>query len=257
MINYFDNKPIKKLIVMLRRSDGRNNKGRITSYHRGGGVRKKFRLLDFSRSVLEIPGFIRRFEYDPNRNVPIALVCYANGILSYVLATQGAVAGSTFLNSKKYYNDFTLGTSLLLKNFPIGSFVHTIALQEFSSAKISRSAGAYAQILKKVGNDFIILKLKSGEHRLVSSNAMATSGVVANAFYKNISLRKAGQSRLLGRRPIVRGVAMNPIDHPHGGNTSGGMPSVSPWGKLAKAGKTRFRRKTTNKYILRSRLHTI
>jgi len=150
-----------------------------------------------------------------------------------------------------------LGSSLLLKNFPIGSFIHTVALQDSGLAKFSRSAGTYAQILKRVGNNFVILKLKSGEHRLVSANAMATAGVVANSFYKNINLRKAGQARLLGRRPIVRGVAMNPIDHPHGGNTSGGMPSVSPWGKLAKAGKTRFSRKSSNKYILKSRLTTV
>lgn len=257
MINFFYFEPIKKLTVSLRHSDGRNSRGRITSYHRGGGAKRKYRLVAFKRLFLDIPGFVRRFEYDPNRSSLIALVCYANGVISYVLAAEGMVVGSTFFSTIGYYGDYTKGSSSLLKNFPIGSFVYNVELMLGKGGKLVRSAGAYAQILKKIGLNYVILKLKSGEHRIINSRLFASAGVVSNSNYKNISLLKAGQARLLGRRPIVRGVAMNPIDHPHGGNTSGGRPSVSPWGKLAKGGKTRNRRKSSSRFILKGRLKRV
>lgn len=257
MVNYFNDVVVKRLTIMQRRSNGRNVFGKITSYHKGGGVRRRFRAVDFSRSVLNVPGFVRKFDYDPIRNVPITLICYANGILSYVLATEGVCMGDSFINTHKYYSDLSYGSSNLLNNFAIGSYIHTIALQPGGIGKLSRAAGCYGQILKRLVNGFVILKLKSGEHRIINGNSMATLGVVANSFYKNVKLTKAGQTRLVGRRPIVRGVAMNPIDHPHGGNTSGGRPSVSPWGKLAKAGKTRGPRRVSNKFILKRRLLNI
>lgn len=254
MINFFNLDPIKRLTVSSKHADGRNMRGRITSYHKGGGAKRKYRMIDFRRVILEVPAFIRRFEYDPNRNSYIALICYANGILSYTLAIEGTKFGNIIINTKKYFIDYGLGTSLILKNFPIGSYVNAIALSTSGNAKIARSAGTYAQVLKKIGLRYIILKLKSGEHRAINSSVMATSGVISNSNFKNTRLTKAGQSRLLGKRPIVRGVAMNPIDHPHGGNTSGGRPSVSPWGKLAKAGKTRSYRKTSSNFILKSKI---
>jgi len=254
MINFFNISPLKRLTKSLKRSDGRNSFGRITSYHRGGGVKRRYRIIDFKREILDIPGFVRRIEYDPIRNSYIALICYANGILSYILASENLGIGAMLLNTKQYYSDYTNSSSLILKNYPIGSFIHNLELSPGEGAKICRSAGSYAQILKKVGLTHVIIKLKSGEHRLVNCNSFASFGVVSNSNFKNISLHKAGQARLLGRRPIVRGVAMNPIDHPHGGNTSGGRPSVSPWGKLAKGGKTRSANKSSNNFIIKKRL---
>jgi large subunit ribosomal protein L2 len=257
MINFLNFKPIKKLTLPLRHSDGRSSCGRITSYHRGGGAKRKYRLVSFKRLILDIPAFFRRLEYDPNRSSLIALVCYANGVISYVLASEGMFLGSSFFSTLGYYGDYTSGSSLLLKNFPIGSFVHNVELMLGKGGKLVRSAGSYAQILKRVALNHVILKLKSGEHRIINAKVFASAGVVSNSNYKNVGLVRAGQARLLGRRPIVRGVAMNPIDHPHGGNTSGGRPSVSPWGKLAKGGKTRNRRKSSSKFILKGRLKRI
>jgi large subunit ribosomal protein L2 len=254
MINFFNTSPLKRLTKNLRRSDGRNSFGRITSYHRGGGAKRRYRLVDFKRYLLDIPAFVRRIEYDPIRNSYIALICYANGILSYIIASENLSTGAMIANTKQYYTDYTNGSSLLIKNFPIGSFIYNLELVPGEGAKICRAAGSYAQILKKIGSHYAIVKLKSGEHRLINCNSFATSGIVSNTNFKNISLHKAGQARLLGRRPIVRGVAMNPIDHPHGGNTSGGRPSVSPWGKLAKGGKTRSNKKNSNNFIVKKRL---
>lgn len=254
MINYFNLKPIKRLTVVLRKVNGRNVYGRITSYHRGGGVARRYRLIDFKRSLFNVPAFIRRFEYDPNRNSYIVLLCYVNGVLSYSLLAEGMRFGSSVLNTKEYLGEIFVGMATFLKNFSIGSIVYNLELLPNSSSKLVRSSGLAAQILKKVGARYISVKLPSGEIRILNANILANFGKVSNSNYKNIKLVKAGQNRLYGRRPIVRGVAMNPIDHPHGGNTSGGRPSVSPWGKLAKGGKTRNLRKNSGDFILKTRV---
>ena len=245
-------KPEKTLTVGLSKSGGRNNKGRVTARRRGGGHKRLYRMIDFKRNHFEIPAKVERIEYDPNRSAFIALLLYDDGKKSYILAPQRLAVGDTVVSSPKA--DIKPGNALPLANIPVGTIIHNVELKLGKGGQIARSAGTYVQL---VGRDqsYSILRLNSGEQRMTRSECMATIGAVSNPDNKNIKLAKAGRSRWLGRRPSVRGVAMNPIDHPHGGGegkTSGGRHPVTPWGKPTKGKKTRTN-KTTDRLILRSR----
>ena len=245
-------KPEKTLTVGLSKSGGRNNKGRVTARRRGGGHKRLYRMIDFKRNHFEIPAKVERIEYDPNRSAFIALLLYDDGKKSYILAPQRLAVGDTVVSSAKA--DIKPGNTLPLANIPVGTIIHNVELKPGKGGQIARSAGTYVQL---VGRDqsYSILRLNSGEQRMTRSECMATIGAVSNPDNKNIKLAKAGRSRWLGRRPSVRGVAMNPIDHPHGGGegkTSGGRHPVTPWGKPTKGKKTRTN-KTTDRLILRSR----
>ena len=248
----FKGKPVKKLTKGLTKSGGRNNTGRITSWQKGGGHKKKYRIIDFKRTKLDVEATVERIEYDPNRSAFIALLLYNDGKKSYILAPQRLAVGDTVVSSAKA--DIKPGNALPLANIPVGTIIHNVELKPGKGGQIARSAGTYVQL---VGRDqsYSILRLNSGEQRMTRSECMATIGAVSNPDNKNIKLAKAGRSRWLGRRPSVRGVAMNPIDHPHGGGegkTSGGRHPVTPWGKPTKGKKTRTN-KTTDRLILRSR----
>ena len=245
-------KPEKTLTVGLSKSGGRNNKGRVTARRRGGGHKRLYRMIDFKRNHFEIPAKVERIEYDPNRSAFIALLLYDDGKKPYILAPQRLAVGDTVVSSSKA--DIKPGNALPLANIPVGTIIHNVELKPGKGGQIARSAGTYVQL---VGRDqsYSILRLNSGEQRMTRSECMATIGAVSNPDNKNIKLAKAGRSRWLGRRPSVRGVAMNPIDHPHGGGegkTSGGRHPVTPWGKPTKGKKTRTN-KTTDRLILRSR----
>lgn len=245
-------RPEKTLTEGLSKSGGRNNQGRITSWHRGGGHKKLYRIIDFKRKKLDAPATVERIEYDPNRTAFIALIRYEDGEVSYILAPQRLKVGDKVISSDK--TDVKPGNSMLLKNVPIGTIIHNVELKIGKGAQIARSAGTYAQV---VGRDSgrIILNLCSGEVRIVHGECRATVGSVSNPDHQNRSYGKAGRMRWLGRRPVVRGVAMNPIDHPHGGGegrTSGGRHPVTPWGKPTKGKKTR-RSKRTDNLILKRR----
>ena len=232
-------KPEKTLTVGLSKSGGRNNKGRVTARRRGGGHKRLYRMIDFKRNYFEIPAKVERIEYDPNRSAFIALLLYKDGKKSYILAPQRLAVGDTVVSSAKA--DIKPGNALPLANIPVGTIIHNVELKPGKGGQIARSAGTYVQL---VGRDqsYSILRLNSGEQRMTRSECMATIGAVSNPDNKNIKLAKAGRSRWLGRRPSVRGVAMNPIDHPHGGGegkTSGGRHPVTPWGKPTKGKKTR------------------
>ncbi|MBB3929951.1 large subunit ribosomal protein L2 [Kaistia hirudinis] len=245
-------KPVKGLTVGLRQSGGRNNLGRVTAYGRGGGHKRAYRIIDFKRRKLDIPAVVERIEYDPNRTAFIALIKYADGELSYILAPQRLAVGDTVISAAQA--DVKPGNTMPLGAMPVGTIVHNVELKPGKGGQIARSAGAYAQY---VGRDqgYAILRLNSGEQRLVSQSCLATVGAVSNPDHSNISIGKAGRNRWLGKRPSVRGVAMNPVDHPHGGGegrTSGGRHPVTPWGKPTKGKKTR-NNKSTDKFIARSR----
>ena len=244
--------PIKLLTEGKTKSGGRNNYGRITTRHIGGGHKQAYRRVDFKRTNHDAPARVERLEYDPNRTAFIALLKYQDGTLAYILAPQRLAVGDTVVSGVKA--DVKPGNAMQLASMPIGTIVHNIELKAGGGGKIARSAGAYAQL---VGRDsgWAILRLNSGETRRVRAECMATVGAVSNPDNSNISIGKAGRVRWKGRRPVVRGVAMNPIDHPHGGGegrTSGGRHPVTPWGKSTKGKKTRHNR-STDKYILRSR----
>ncbi len=245
-------KPVKGLTVGLRASGGRNNLGRMTSRHRGGGHKQAYRIIDFKRRKLDIVATVERLEYDPNRTAFIALVRYADGELSYILAPQRLAVGDQVVSASQA--DVKPGNAMPLSAMPVGTIVHNVEMKPGKGGQIARSAGAYAQY---VGRDqgYAILRLNSGEQRLVHGACFATIGAVSNPDHGNINIGKAGRSRWLGRRPHVRGVAMNPVDHPHGGGegrTSGGRHPVTPWGKGTKGTKTR-NNKSTDKFIARSR----
>tara|TARA_B100000941_G_scaffold225697_1_gene168013 strand:- start:871 stop:1707 length:837 start_codon:yes stop_codon:yes gene_type:complete len=245
-------KPEKTLTIGLSKSGGRNNNGRVTARRRGGGHKRLYRMIDFKRNHFEIPAKVERIEYDPNRSAFIALLLYNDGKKSYILAPQRLAVGDTVVSSAKA--DIKPGNALPLANIPVGTIIHNVELKPGKGGQIARSAGTYVQL---VGRDqsYSILRLNSGEQRMTRSECMATIGAVSNPDNKNIKLAKAGRSRWLGRRPSVRGVAMNPIDHPHGGGegkTSGGRHPVTPWGKPTKGKKTRTN-KATDRLILRSR----
>ncbi len=245
-------RPEKTLVEGLTKSGGRNNLGRMTVRHRGGGAKRLYRFIDFKRRKWDVPGVVERLEYDPNRTAFIALVKYEDGEIAYILAPQRLAVGDKVVAGAKV--DVKPGNAMPLSGMPIGSIVHNIEMKAGKGGQIARSAGTYAQF---VGRDagYAQLRLNSGEVRLVREECMATVGAVSNADHMNQNLGKAGRNRHLGWRPTVRGVAMNPVDHPHGGGegrTSGGRHPVTPWGKPTKGARTRTN-KTTQKYILRSR----
>ena len=245
-------KPVKELTEGLNSSGGRNNKGRITVRHRGGGHKRRYRFVDFRRSKDDVWATVERIEYDPNRTAFIALLRYEDGSLSYILAPQRLPEGEKIISGARH--DIKVGNCMPLKAIPIGTIVHNVEMKPLKGGQIARSAGSYAQV---VGRDsgYIQLRLNSGELRIVLGGCRATIGAVSNPDQKNISHGKAGRSRWLGRRPSVRGVAMNPVDHPHGGGegrTSGGRHPVSPWGVPTKGKKTR-RKKPSDKFIIRRR----
>ena len=245
-------KPVKTLTEGLSSSGGRNNYGRVTSHHRGGGHKRSYRKIDFKRRKWDVEATVERLEYDPNRTAFIALIKYADGELSYILAPQRIAAGDKVIASAAA--DIKPGNAMPLRAIPVGSIIHAIEMKPEKGAQIARSAGAYAQLVGRDGA-YSIIRLNSGEQRLIHGSCMATIGAVSNPDNSNTNKGKAGRNRWLGRRPNVRGVAMNPVDHPHGGGegrTSGGRHPVTPWGKPTKGKRTRSN-KATDKYIVRSR----
>ena len=245
-------KPVKRLTVGLTKTGGRNNYGRITARRRGGGHKRSYRIIDFKRTKFDVIGTVERLEYDPNRTAFVALINYEDGEQAYILAPQRLQAGDKVVSGKQA--DIKPGNAMPLASMPIGTIVHNVELKPGKGGQLARSAGAYVQF---VGRDqgYALIRLNSGEQRMVRAECMATVGAVSNPDHGNIKLGKAGRNRWLGRRPSVRGVAMNPVDHPHGGGegkTSGGRNPVTPWGKPTKGKRTRSN-KSTDKYILRSR----
>jgi large subunit ribosomal protein L2 len=248
----YKGKPVKGLTEGKNSTGGRNNNGRITSRFRGGGHKRAYRLVDFKRRKLDQPAQVERLEYDPNRTAFLALVKYADGEQSYILAPQRLAVGDTVVSGE--YVDVKPGNAMPVANIPVGTIVHNVEIKIGKGGQIARSAGTYAQIVGRDG-EYVILRLNSGEQRLVHGRCMATVGAVSNPDRMNVSIGKAGRTRWLGRRPHNRGVTMNPVDHPHGGGegrTSGGRHPVSPWGFPTKGKKTR-RNKATNKFIVSSR----
>jgi large subunit ribosomal protein L2 len=245
-------KPEKSLSKGISKSGGRNNKGRITVRFRGGGHKKKYRTVDFKRNKDGISATVNAIEYDPNRSARLALLFYADGEKRYIIAPDGLEVGMKVISGDNA--DIRLGNSLLLKNIPTGTIIHCIEMKPKKGAQIAKSAGSSAQLMAKE-EKYVHIKLPSSEVRLFPSNCRATIGQVGNSEKENISLGKAGRKRWLGRRPHVRGVAMNPVDHPMGGGegrASGGHPR-SPWGMPAKGYKTRKIKKLSNKYIVKRR----
>lgn len=244
-------KPEKSLVTgLLKKKGGRNAYGRITCRHKGGGALRRYRLIDFKRLERDVPGKIAAVEYDPNRNVSIALVHYESGAKRYILMPEGLTVGSKVYAGKDA--DAKPGNALLLRNVPVGFVVHNIEIKPGSGGTIARSAGASAQIMGK-SDTHATLKMPSGEIRLIDLECWATVGTLGNAEHKNITIGSAGRSRHLGIRPTVRGMAMNPVDHPHGGGegrSKSGSHPVSPWGKGAKGTRTRKRQ---NPLIIRRR----
>ncbi len=245
-------KPVKKLTEGLTKSGGRNNHGRITARRRGGGHKRTYRIIDFKRQKHDIPATVERLEYDPNRTAFIALIKYEDGEQAYILAPQRLSVGDTVISGEKV--DVKPGNAMPMRSMPIGTIIHNVEMKVGKGGQIARSAGAYVQL---AGRDagYALLKLSSGETRMIRAECMATVGAVSNPDHSNIKLGKAGRNRWMGKRPSVRGVAMNPVDHPHGGGegrTSGGRHPVTPWGKPTKGKRTRSN-KTTDKLIVRSR----
>ena len=233
------NKPERSLVIGLKKSGGRNAYGRITVRHRGGGAEQKYRIIDFARSERNVPGVVTTIEYDPNRNVRIGLISYKNGVKKYILMPGNLVVGTTILASEQA--EAKVGNSLPIRAIPTGFQIHNIEIQPGSGGKLVRSAGTAAQIMSK-NDTHATLKMPSGEIRMVLIDCWATVGVLGNADYKNISWGKAGRTRQRGFRPTVRGMAMNPVDHPHGGGegrSKSGSHPVTPWGKGCKGTRTR------------------
>ncbi len=244
--------PVKKLTEGLTKKGGRNNTGRITARRRGGGHKRTYRVIDFKRRKFDVEATVERLEYDPNRSAFIALITYSDGEQAYILAPQRLAPGDSVVAGAKV--DIKPGNAMPLSAIPVGTIIHNIEIRPGAGGKLIRSAGAYAQL---VGRDqgYAILRLSSGEQRRVRAECMATVGAVSNPDNQNQRLAKAGRNRWLGKRPSVRGVVMNPVDHPHGGGegrTSGGRHPVTPWGKPTKGKRTRSN-KATDKFIVRSR----
>jgi len=245
--------PEKSLTSSLFKSGGRNNQGRITSRHRGGGHKRKYRIIDFKRNKDGIPAKVFSIEYDPNRSARIALLHYADGEKRYILAPNNLKVGARVQSGEG--SDITVGNALKLKDLPIGSLIHNVELKPGKGGQLGRSAGIAIQLMAKEGK-YAQLKMPSGEVRMVSLECKATYGIVGNSAHENISIGKAGRTRWLGKRSKVRGVAMNPVDHPMGGGegrSSGGGHPVSPWGQAAKGLKTRKVGKQSNKFIIKRR----
>jgi large subunit ribosomal protein L2 len=244
--------PVKALTEGLRKSGGRNNMGRVTQRFRGGGAKRRYRVVDFKRTKDDVVATVERLEYDPNRTAFIALVKYEDGELAYILAPQRLKAGDKVVSGEKV--DVKPGNTMPMRSMPVGTIIHNVEMKPGKGGQLARSAGTYCQL---VGRDagYALLRLSSGEVRMVRSECRATIGAVSNPDQQNIVIGKAGRTRWLGHRPSVRGVAMNPIDHPHGGGegrTSGGRHPVTPWGKPTKGKKTRHN-KATDRYIVRRR----
>ena len=247
-------KPVKSLTRGLTKKAGRNSDGRITARRRGGGHKRLYRLVDFKRRKFDVPATVERIEYDPNRTAFIALIKYEDGQQSYILAPQRLGAGDQIIATLGRA-DVKPGNAMPMANIPIGTIIHNVEMKAGKGGQIARSAGNYVQLVGRDGG-YAQLKLNSGELRMVRAECMATIGAVSNPDQANIKLGKAGRKRWLGKRPAVRGVAMNPVDHPHGGGegrTSGGRHPVTPWGKPTKGKRTRRPKKASDKLIIRRR----
>ncbi len=248
------NKPEKSLLKKKTKTGGRNNQGRITVRHVGGGVKQKYRVIDFKRNKLDITGKVATIEYDPNRNSNIALINYKDGEKRYIVAPKGLKVGDIIVSSENA--DIITGNALPLKNMPVGTFVHCVELKPGKGAEICRSAGTSAQVLGKEGK-YVILRLQSGETRKVLETCKATVGRVGNEDYSLINFGKAGRKRLMGVKPTVRGSVMNPVDHPHGGGEGrapiGLKKPLTPWGKTALGMKTRNKKKASERLIVSRR----
>ena len=249
-----DKKPESRLLRVRKQKSGRNSYGRITVRHRGGGNRRKIRILDWKRTKDNVPAKVAALEYDPNRSARIALLHYADGAKSYILAPDGLKVGATIISGESV--DPVPGNCMPLRNMPVGVTLHAIEMKPGRGAQLVRAAGAAAQLMAKE-NGFAQLRMPSGEYRLIPDGCRATVGTVGNLEHENITLGKAGRVRHMGRRPMVRGKVMNPVDHPHGGGEGRNpicLPSpMSPWGKPTLGKKTRNKHKQSNKYILRRR----
>jgi large subunit ribosomal protein L2 len=244
--------PEKSLTVGFVRGTGRNNQGRITCRHKGGGHKRRYRIIDFKRDKIGVPAKVVSVEYDPNRSARIALLVYADGEKRYILWPEGLKVGETVVSGPDA--EIKVGNALPLRHIPVGTVVHNVELKPGKGGQLARSAGAFAQVMGKVG-DYAQLRLPSGELRLVHLDCMATVGQVGNLDHENIVLGKAGRARWLGIKPTVRGTAMNPVDHPHGGGegkTFGRHP-VTPWGKPTKGYKTRRSKKYSDRFIIKRR----
>jgi large subunit ribosomal protein L2 len=245
------NKPHKPLTRPLRKTGGRNNTGEVTSWQRGGGTKRQYRIIDFNRNKIDIPATVTTIEYDPNRSARIALLKYKDGEYRYILAPVGLNIGDVVMSGANA--EIKPGNALMIKGIPLGTMIHNVELNPGQGAKLVRGAGAAAQLVAKEG-DYAQIKLPSGEARYVMASCIATIGQVGNVEYENISYGKAGRKRYLGKRPHVRGVVMNPVDHPLGGGegrSSGGRPPCSPWGK-PEGVKTRHN-KRTDRFIVKRR----
>lgn len=251
--NEVDNKrPERSLTESVHRSKGRNCYGRITSRRRGGGHKKLYRVIDFKRDIFEVPATVKAIEYDPFRTAYIALLQYENGELRYIVAPQGVKKGDVLVSTMKKQSEFTVGMNLPLNLIPAATTIHAIEMLPGKGAQLARGAGSSAQLVSIEG-DVATIKMPSGEVRLLNAKCRATIGAASNAEHSNQSYGKAGRNRWLGRRPRVRGVAMNPVDHPQGGGegkTSGGDHPVSPWGQLSKGYPTRIKSKPSNSQIV-------
>ena len=244
--------PVKALTEGKHSTGGRNNLGRRTARWRGGGAKKSYRIIDFKRRKWDVPATVERLEYDPNRTAFIALVKYKDGELSYIIAPQRVDVGDVLIAGETV--DIKPGNALPMKNIPVGTIIHNIEMKPLKGAQMARSAGSYAQLVGR-GDGYAQVKLSSGEVRMVPEVCMATVGAVSNPDNNNVVIGKAGRNVLKGRRPSVRGVAMNPVDHPHGGGegkTSGGRHPVTPWGKKTRGPKTR-KTKSSDRLIIRRR----
>ena len=244
-------KPHAALLASKSRSGGRNNGGRITTRHRGGGHKQRYRIVDFKRNKLDVPAKVERIEYDPNRSAHLALLLYTDGERRYILAPKGVAAGDEIRNGSSA--PIKAGNAMPMRNIPVGTLIHNIEMKPGKGGQIARSAGSSVQLIARTG-DHATLRLRSGEMRKVPADCMATIGEVGNSEHSLRSLGKAGASRWRGKRPTVRGVAMNPVDHPHGGGegrTAGGRHPVSPWGTPAKGYRTRSNKRTDDMIVRR------
>src|SRR5512146_29546 len=245
----YKGKPVKALTEGLTKTGGRNNNGRVSMWHRGGGHKRAYRVVDVKRAKHGVPATVERLEYDPNRTAFIALIKYEDGELSYILAPQRLNVGDAVIASEKA--DIKPGNALPIGNIPVGTIVHNVELKIGKGGQLARSAGTYVQIVGR-DQDYVILRLSTTEQRSVHGRCMATVGAVSNPDNMNTTIGKAGRRRWKGRMPHNRGIVMNPVDHPHGGRTKGGKHWVTPWGKPTKGAKTR-KNKRTNKFIVVSR----
>ncbi len=245
--------PEKSLVVSLKKNGGRNNQGRITVRHQGGGAKRKYRIIDFKRNKFDIPGTVASIEYDPNRTANIALINYNDGEKRYIIAPYGIQVGDTVVSGASV--DIKPGNALPLSAIPVGTVVHNVELRPGQGGQMARSAGSSVQLMAKEGK-YATLRMPSGEMRMVLDRCRATIGLVGNIDQENINIGKAGRSRWLGIRPANRGVVMNPVDHPHGGGEGRspvGRNPVTPWGKPALGAKTRDRKKASNRMIVKRR----